>query len=55
MEKNRVSWLDYSVSDKAGETISVLRPGAGASGGWSDADLTESGQQVRGWLRSYCE
>jgi endoglucanase len=54
MEKNRLSWLDYSVSDKAGETISVLRPGARASGHWSDAELTESGQQVRGLLRSYC-
>jgi endoglucanase len=55
MEKNRVSWLNYSVSDKAGETISVLQPGASASGNWSDAALTESGRQVRGLLRSYCE
>jgi endoglucanase len=54
MEKNRVSWLNYSVSDKAGETISVLRPGASAAGGWSDAELTESGQHVRRLLRSYC-
>jgi endoglucanase len=55
MERNRVSFLNYSVSDKAGETISVLQPGARASGGWSDAELTESGQQVRGLLRSYCQ
>ena len=55
MEKNRISWLNYSVSDKAGETISVLQPGASASGGWSDAQLTESGQQVRRLLRSYCQ
>ena len=55
MEKNRVSFLNYSVSDKAGETISVLRPGANASGGWSDAELTESGQYVRKLLRSHCE
>jgi endoglucanase len=55
LEKNRVSWLNYSISDKAGETISVLRPGASASGGWTDAYLTESGQQVRALLRSYCE
>jgi endoglucanase len=54
LEKNGVSWLNYSVSDKAGETISVLHPGASASGGWRDAELTESGQQVRGLLRSYC-
>lgn len=55
MEKNRVSFLNYSVSDKAGETISVLVPGANAGGGWSDAELTESGKYVRNLLRSYCK
>jgi endoglucanase len=54
MEKTGISWLNYSVSDKAGETISVLEPGASASGGWSDAELTESGEQVRALLRSHC-
>ncbi len=54
LEKNQISWLNYSVSDKAGETISVLRPGAPAKGHWTDGQLTESGQQVRGLLRSYC-
>jgi endoglucanase len=55
LEKNHVSYLNYSVSDKVGETISVLQPGAKATGGWSDAELTESGQQVRALLRSYCQ
>ena len=55
MEQNRVSWLNYSVSDKAGETISVLKPGARASGGWTDAELTESGQYVRKLLRTHCQ
>ena len=55
MEKNGVSYLNYSVSDKAGETISVLRPGARASGGWTDAELTESGRYVRELLRSHCD
>jgi endoglucanase len=54
LEKNRVSWLNYSVSDKAGETVSVLQPGAPAAGGWTDAQLTESGREVRGLLRSHC-
>jgi endoglucanase len=54
LERNRISWLNYSVSDKAGETISVLRPGASAQGRWTDGQLTESGQQVRQLLRSYC-
>jgi endoglucanase len=55
MEQNRISWLNYSVSDKAGETISVLRPGASSTGGWSDSELTESGQYVRNLLRSHCK
>ena len=55
MEQNRVSWLNYSVSDKAGETISVLKPGANSAGGWTDSELTESGQYVRKLLRSHCE
>lgn len=54
MESRQISWLNYSVSDKPGETISVLKPGASGSGGWTDAELTESGQQVRALLRSYC-
>jgi endoglucanase len=54
MEMNRVSWLNYSVSDKAGETISVLNPGARASGGWTDDELTESGKYVRKLLRAHC-
>ncbi|MGC4092691.1 MAG: glycoside hydrolase family 5 protein [Polyangiaceae bacterium] len=55
MEKNRISYLDYSVSDKAGETISVLQPGANASGGWTEAQLTESGRYWRTLLRTHCQ
>jgi len=55
MEENRISWPNYSVSDKAGETISVLEPGANASGGWSEAELTESGRYLRNLLRTHCE
>lgn len=54
MEENRISWLNYSVSDKAGETCSILEPGGNASGGWTAAELTESGEHVRNVLRSYC-
>jgi endoglucanase len=54
LEQHRVSWLNYSVSDKAGETISILKPGARASGGWSDDELTESGLHVRKLLRAHC-
>jgi endoglucanase len=55
MEQNLVSFLNYSVSDKAGETISILKPGANASGNWTDAELTESGRYVRKLLRSHCQ
>jgi len=55
MEQQRISWLNYSVSDKAGETISVLVPGARASGGWSEDELTESGRWVRSLLRARCD
>lgn len=55
LEQNQVSWLNYSVSDKAGETISVLQPGANAAGGWSETELTESGRYVRNLLRQHCD
>lgn len=55
MDENGISWIDYSVSDKAGETISVLEPGAAATGGWDEAQLTETGQYVREVLRGYCQ
>jgi len=55
LERNRVSWLNYSVSDKAGETISVLNPGANVAGNWTEAELTESGRYVRKLLRSHCQ
>lgn len=53
MDEHQISWLNYSVSDKAGETISVLQPQARSSGGWSASELTESGVQIRKRLRSY--
>ena len=55
MEENQVSWLHYSISDKQGETISVLQPGASANGGWGPNELTETGQYVRDVLRTYCQ
>ena len=54
MEKNRISYLDYSVSDKPNETISVLTPGAPSNGGWTDAQLTDSGKFWRAHLRAQC-
>lgn len=51
MEKNRISWLCWSIADKA-ETCSMLKPGADSEGGWTRDDLKEWGQMTRGQLRS---
>lgn len=50
---NNISHANWSVSDKA-EGASILKPGTNKpNGGWTDADLTESGQyvksQIMGW------
>jgi endoglucanase len=54
MEQQQISWVHYSVSDKAGETISVLEPGAAAQGSWGATQLTETGEYIRDRLRSRC-
>ncbi|QDH78944.1 glycoside hydrolase family 5 protein [Echinicola soli] len=40
MEKNGLSWLTWSVSDKD-ETCSMLEPSASSGGNWQEADLKE--------------
>lgn len=49
-EKNKISWITWSVSDKD-ETCSVLKAGAASEGGWTVDDLKESGILVRNYLR----
>ncbi|MCW3078990.1 glycoside hydrolase family 5 protein [Segetibacter sp.] len=51
-EKNKVSWVTWSVSDK-NETCSVLLPSAGSEGKWEEKDLRDSGKETRKLLRSY--
>lgn len=53
-EKNKLSWVTWSVSDKD-ETCSVLLPTAASDGNWSNNDLKESGQKTRELLRKYNE
>ena len=53
-EKNKISWVTWSVSDKD-ETCSVLKSGAASDGGWKTNDLKESGILIRQYLRSYAE
>lgn len=54
MEKNKISWVTWSVSDK-NETCSVLLPSAASEGHWEQKDLKESGTRVREKLRKYNE
>lgn len=50
-EKNKISWITWSVSDK-NETCSVLQAGAASEGGWTEQDLKESGKMARAYLRA---
>lgn len=52
MREHHLSHCNWAVSDKR-ESASILRPGASANGGWTDADLTPSGLLVRGWSRGW--
>ena len=49
-EKNKISWVTWSVSDKD-ETCSVLYPSASSEGGWKETDLKQSGILTRQFLR----
>lgn len=51
-EKNRISWVTWSVSDK-NETCSVLLPSASSNGHWRDTDLKASGLKARAYLRRF--
>ena len=46
LDDNNLSWCNWSVADKV-EASAVLKPGASATGGWSETQLTESGLFVR--------
>jgi endoglucanase len=51
MEKNQLSYLNWSVADKR-ETSAALMPGASGKGGWPDRMLSPSGKLVRSQLRA---
>jgi endoglucanase len=51
-EKNKISWLTWSVSDK-NETCSVLLPTASSDGNWHTKDLKQSGIKARELIRKY--
>ncbi len=51
-EKNKISWITWSVADK-NETCSVLLPRAASNGHWRTNDLKESGIKARELIRKY--
>lgn len=53
-EKNKISWITWSVSDK-NETCSMLVPSAKSEGNWKDTDMKESGIKTRELLRKHHE
>jgi endoglucanase len=50
LEKNKLSWTNWNITDKA-ETTAILIPGAPENGGWTDAQLTPAGQYIHQRLR----
>jgi endoglucanase len=51
-EKNKISWITWSVSDKD-ETCSVLLPTASSTGNWEQKDLKPSGMKTRELIKKY--
>lgn len=51
MEKNRLSWVNWNLTDKK-ETTALLMPGASVNGGWGIDHLTEAGLYIREQLRT---
>jgi endoglucanase len=49
---NNISHANWSVSDKD-EGASILKPGSNGVNGWTDADLTESGNLVKSYILSW--
>jgi endoglucanase len=52
MDKQKLSWIGWSVSDK-NETCSVLEKSAASDGKWTEADIKEWGRLIKSYLNSY--
>lgn len=52
MEKLKVSWVNWSISDK-NETCSMLLPRAKSEGNWTNDVIKPYGTKVRNYLREY--
>lgn len=49
---NNISHANWSVSDKL-EGASILKPGTNGENGWTDADLTETGNYVKSYIMGW--
>jgi endoglucanase len=52
MENLKVSWINWSISDK-NETCSTLLPRAKSEGNWTNDVIKPYGKKVRDYLREY--
>lgn len=52
LKSNNISHANWAISDKV-EGASALSPGADATGGWTDADLTASGVYVKNIISNW--
>ena len=51
LEKNKLSWANWNITDKE-ETTAILLPGAPATGGWTVNQLSPAGKYVRTLLKT---
>lgn len=51
LDDNNISWCNWSIADKV-EGSAALKPNASTTGGWTEANLTESGLFLRSELRT---
>jgi len=52
-EKNKISWVNWCITDKKNVTCSVVQPTASSTGNWGMNDLPPWGIQVRSLIRKY--
>lgn len=51
LDQNSIGWCNWSIADKE-ELSATLKPGASATGGWSENELTEAGTAIRSEIKA---
>lgn len=52
LDSLNISYMNWSLCDES-EAASLLAPGASATGGWTDNNLTENGRFMRDWFKNH--